>query len=420
MKILHYTIGFAPERTGGLVSYVTDLMVEQKRQGHDVFALYPSSQLFFGKTPRIKVDKEKFGVKTFGLINSSPLPLFGGISTPSAFMEGCNVKIFISFLRELQPDVVHVHSLIGLYKEFLEAAKELNIRVVFTTHDYYGLAPIPSFYYNGVSFDENNSNLAWNIMSADALSIKKLRIFQSSLYPTIRKWLKRFNKNPKHKAYQDIDLIADTIDYSALRAYYIEMFSLVDSFHFNSSLCQSIYKHNLPFIPKGKVITITNATIKGKCIKKRNEGKQVVAYIGPDEEYKGYFDFLEFTKSLDKNRFQINTYGHVPNEFAPNYINQMGRFLPSQIEDVYSNIDFLIIPSRWKETFGLITLEALSFGVTVYVSENVGSKDLVSTEYIFKDLNSTLTLIKQTNIPVVKSLEIHSREILSFYEAKNE
>lgn len=420
MKILHYTIGFAPERTGGLVRYVTDLMVEQKRQGHDVFALYPSSQLFFGKTPRIKVDKEKFGVKTFGLINSLPLPLFGGISTPSAFMEGCNIKLFISFLRELQPDVVHIHSLIGLYKEFLEAAKELNIRVVFTTHDYYGLAPIPSFYYNGVSFDENNSNLAWNIMSADALSIKKLRIFQSSLYPTIRKWLKKFNKNPKHKAYQEIDLITNTIDFSALRAYYIEMFSLLDSFHFNSSLCQSIYKHNLPFIPKGKVITITNATIKGKCIKKRNQGKQVVAYIGPDEEYKGYFDFLEFTKSLDKNRFQINTYGHVPNEFAPNYINQMGRFLPSQIENVYSNIDFLIIPSRWKETFGLITLEALAFGVTVYVSENVGSKDLVSTEYIFKDLNSTLNLIKQTNIPVVKSLEMHSREILSFYEAKNE
>ena len=32
MKILHYTIGFAPERTGGLVGYATDLMIEQKRQ----------------------------------------------------------------------------------------------------------------------------------------------------------------------------------------------------------------------------------------------------------------------------------------------------------------------------------------------------------------------------------------------------
>ena len=54
MKILHYTIGFAPERTGGLVGYATDLMIEQKRQHHEVFALYPSSQLFFGKKPRIK------------------------------------------------------------------------------------------------------------------------------------------------------------------------------------------------------------------------------------------------------------------------------------------------------------------------------------------------------------------------------
>lgn len=415
MKILHYTIGFAPERTGGLVSYVTDLMVEQKRQGHDVFALYPSSQLFFGKTPRIKVDKEKFGVKTFGLINSLPLPLFGGISTPSDFMVNCNSKIFISFLKELNPDVIHIHSLIGLYKEFLEAAKVLNIKVIYTTHDYYGLAPIPSFYYNGISFDENNSNLAWNIMSADALSIKKLRIFQSSLYPTIRKWLKRFNKNPKHKAYQDINLITDTIDYSALKAYYMEMFSLVDTFHFNSSLSQSIYTRNLPFIPKGQVITITNATIKGHSIKKKNNEKQVVAYIGPDEEYKGYFDFLEFTKSLDKNRYQINTYGHVPNEFAPNYIKQMGRFIPSQIEDVYSNIDFLIIPSRWKETFGLITLEALSFGVTVYVSENVGSKDLVDSSYRFEVLeNIVLDKVPEfTNS--VKQIKDHVKELLNLY-----
>lgn len=415
MKILHYTIGFAPERTGGLVSYVTDLMVEQKRQGHDVFALYPSSQLFFGKTPRIKVDKEKFGVKTFGLINSLPLALFGGISTPSDFMVSYNSKIFISFLKELNPYVIHVHSLIGLYKEFLEAAKELNIKVIYTTHDYYGLAPIPSFYYNGISFDENNSNLAWNIMSADALSIKKLRIFQSSLYPTIRKWLKRFNKNPKHKAYQDINLITDTIDYSALKAYYMDMFSLVDTFHFNSSLSQSIYTRNLPFIPKGQVITITNATIKGHSIKKKNNEKQVVAYIGPDEEYKGYFDFLEFTKSLDKNRYQINTYGHVPNEFAPNYIKQMGRFIPSQIEDVYSNIDFLIIPSRWKETFGLITLEALSFGVTVYVSENVGSKDLVDSSYRFEVLeNIVLDKVPEfTNS--VKQIKDHVKELLNLY-----
>ena len=416
MKILHYTIGFAPERTGGLVSYVTDLMVEQKRQGHDVFALYPSSQLFFGKTPRIKVDKEKFGVKTFGLINSLPLALFGGISTPSDFMVSCNSKIFISFLKELNPDVIHVHSLIGLYKEFLEAAKELNIKVIYTTHDYYGLAPIPSFYYNGVSFDENNSNLAWNIMSADALSIKKLRIFQSSLYPTIRKWLKKFNKNPKHIEYQRIEFIEETTDYSELKLYYQDMFNLVDKFHFNSYLTKSIYDKNLPFKLRGDVISITTSNIKQHQFELKSRQKTTVAYIGPDEEYKGYFDFLRFVEKLDKNKFDIHTYGHVPNDYAPENIVQKGRFQQKNIDEIYSKIDYLIVPSRCKETFGLVTLEALSYGVTVFVSENVGAKDIVGKDGTFKNIDNLILKQYQKKYNL-KSLTEHSLEIIAFYSS---
>ena len=415
MKILHYTIGFAPERTGGLVGYATDLMIEQKRQHHEVFALYPSSQLFFGKKPRIKEKPEKFGIKTFGLVNSLPLALFGGVANPVDLMIRCDEKIFLEFLKTLNPEVIHIHSLIGLHKEFLEAAKRLNIKIVYTTHDYYGLAPIPNFYYNGVSFDEDNSNLAWNIMSVDALSTKKLRIFQSSLYPLVRKWMKKLNKNPKHKAYQEIETIVETTDYNDLKQYYIEMFKLIDKFHFNSSLTQSIYRNNLPFEPKGKVISITNSTIKKHNIK-RNEGtKRTVAYIGPDEEYKGYFDFLEFTKKIDLSKYQINTYGHFPNEFAPAYIEQKGRFSQDQLGKVYSEIDYLIIPSRWKETFGLVTLEALSFGVNVFVSENVGAKDLVDSAHRFRtleevDLNTGSGVTKR-----IETLDNHVRNLQNLY-----
>ena len=35
------------------------------------------------------------------------------------------------------------------------------------------------------------------------------------------------------------------------------------------------------------------------------------------------------------------------------------------------------MPSIWKETFSLVTLEALSYGVPVLVSENVGAKAIV-------------------------------------------
>ena len=43
MKILHYTLGFHPQRTGGLVKYAEDLMLEQIAQGHQVTVLYPGN-----------------------------------------------------------------------------------------------------------------------------------------------------------------------------------------------------------------------------------------------------------------------------------------------------------------------------------------------------------------------------------------
>lgn len=418
MKILHYTIGFAPERTGGLVGYATDLMIEQKRQNFEVFALYPSSQLFFWKKPRIEEKSERFGIKTFGLVNSLPLALFGGIATPSDFMMKSDKKIFLDFLRKLKPEVIHIHSLIGLHKEFLEAAKNLNIQIIYSTHDYYGLAPTPNFYYNGISFDGNNTNLTWNIMSIDALSTKKLRIFQMTFYPIIRKLMKQLKKNPKHKTSQEIETILEKTNYNKLKKYYVEIFELVDKFHFNSSLAESIYKNNLPFEPKGEILNITTAKIKNQNIKRYERGKKIVAYIGPDEEYKGYFDFLEFAQKLDRKKYQINTYGHSANRFAPDFVVQRGRFSQNELDKIYSEIDYLIIPSRWKETFGLVTLEAISYGVNVFVSENVGSKDLVDSNHIFKKIEEIDLDIGGGISKSVETIEKHVEDLKKLYQSK--
>ena len=47
------------------------------------------------------------------------------------------------------------------------------------------------------------------------------------------------------------------------------------------------------------------------------------------------------------------------------------------LTNVYAEMDLLVVPSIWKETFSLVTLEALSYGVPVLVSDNVGAKLLV-------------------------------------------
>lgn len=417
MKILHYTLGFQPQRTGGLVKYVEDLMMEQVNQGHQVVALYPGNIKFFSKKPAIKKVASK-SFDCYELLNSLPLALFGGISNPTAFMTPCDKNVYRNFLEEVQPDIIHIHSLIGLHKEFLETAKDLNIKVVFTSHDYYGLAPLPNFYFNGVDYSDKNTNLAWNIMSSNALSVKKLRLFQISFYPTIRKLLKLLGKNPKSKKNLVIRDVIEEQDFSELRHYYNEMFHLIDGYLFNSSLAKNVYEQNEIKPTKSTVLSITNSSIKHHQRLTTTNDKIRVAYIGPDEEYKGYFDFIEFAKILDLELYEVATYGHFPNEECPSFIEQKGYFTKETIDSVYENIDILIVPSKWKETFGLITVEALSYGVNVFVSENVGSKDLLPETHVFKNQNDLVVKVIENDIEntKLKTIDEHSKEVIQYYE----
>ena len=417
MKILHYTLGFHPQRTGGLVKYAENLMLEQIAQGHQVTVLYPGNIRLLSKKVGIKkVSSRKF--ECYELLNSLPLALFGGISNPTAFLASCDKNVYRTFLEKVQPDIIHIHSFMGLHKEFLEIAKNLNIRVVFTSHDYYGLAPVPHFYFNGVDYSDKNTNLTWNIMSSDALSVKKLRLFQISFYPTIRKLLKLLGKNPKSKKNLVIRDVIEEQDFSELRHYYNEMFHLIDGYLFNSSLAKNVYEQNEIKPTKSTVLSITNSSIKQHQRLTTTNDKIRVAYIGPDEEYKGYFDFIEFAKTLDLELYEVATYGHFPNEECPSFIEQKGYFTKETIDSVYENIDILIVPSKWKETFGLITVEALSYGVNVFVSENVGSKDLLPETHVFKNQNDLVVKVIENDIEntKLKTIDEHSKEVIQYYE----
>ena len=417
MKILHYTLGFQPQRTGGLVKYAEDLILEQIAQGHQVTALYPGNIRLLSKKVGIKkVSSRQF--ECYELLNSLPLALFGGISSPIAFMTPCDKNVYSTFLEEVQPDIIHIHSFMGLHKEFIEIAKNMNIRVVFTSHDYYGLAPVPHFYFNGVDYSDKNTNLAWNIMSSNALSVEKLRFFQVPFYPTIRKFLKLLGKNPKSKNNLVIREIFEEKNYSELRHYYNEMFHLIDGYLFNSSLAKKVYEQNEIKPINSIEASISNSSIKYHQRLTTTNNKIRVAYIGPDEEYKGYFDFIDFAETLDRESYEVVTYGHLPNEECPSFIEQKGYFTKETIDSVYENIDILIVPSKWKETFGLITVEALSYGVNVFVSENVGSKDLLPETHVFKNQNDLVVKVIENDIEntKLKTIDEHSKEVIQYYE----
>ena len=47
------------------------------------------------------------------------------------------------------------------------------------------------------------------------------------------------------------------------------------------------------------------------------------------------------------------------------------------LEKIFDETDVLVAPSIWYETFGFTVLEALSYGVPVIISGNVGAKDIL-------------------------------------------
>jgi len=141
MRILHYTLGFAPYRSGGLTKYVTDLMIAQQKLGHDVYCLYPGGYSFVRQHGYVHLDKSSFGLGIYEITNPMPVPLFYGTNEPDKLMDESNLdkKSFIRMLEEVKPDVLHVHTLMGIPRAYLQIVHDKKIKIVYTSHDYFGL-----------------------------------------------------------------------------------------------------------------------------------------------------------------------------------------------------------------------------------------------------------------------------------------
>lgn len=400
MNILHYTLGLPPYRTGGLTKYSLDIMRCQKNLGYSVSLLYPG-KFTINKKLNIKKNAKEYGLSIYEIINPLPVSLLGGINNYSAFTKSVDRKIYRDFLQRLKPDIVHIHTLMGLHKEFFEVAKELKIKIIYTTHDYFGICPkvnlmdlsdkVCNDYENGMKCISCNLNsysmkMIYIMQSKsyrslkDSFIVKKLRNYKKSQINNNKICISNDNKNKKNDLVDNIN--PDT--YVNLRKYYFSMLNLVDYFHFNSNISKQEYEKYIPSI-KGDVIHITHADIKQHNYMNKqydiSKGPLKITYLGPIDKYKGFYllkDSLNCLLSNNINAWKINIYGDNRSLDLDNkYYMFKGRYLYSQLEEIFKESDVIVIPSIWKETFGFIGIEALSYGIPVIVSDTVGMKDIV-------------------------------------------
>lgn len=454
MNILHYCLGFPPFRRGGMVKYCIDLMQSQKELGHNVGMLWPGR--YIDSKPSCKIIKRKSidGIKSYELINALPVPLLDGIAEPQYFTVLKDKKVFSDFIKNGNIDVIHIHTLMGLPCEMVEAANDLGVRTVFTSHDFFGICPNGSLMQGAELCTDDHNCKDCVICCKDGLSINKIKFLQSGLYRKIKNssFLRLIRKQHLRKHRGAVDNImkdaenpvrkssvteSEITRYKSLRHYYISLLKRVDILHFNSSQSCEIYSKYFDLESRAHVLTISNSTIKDYKEIKQLGSVIRIGYLGPIVgSRKGYFDLYNVLIDLYNqgyNNFELHIYNQMSSAYS--FLICHEPYNANQLSTVMKNIDVLVVPSVWYETFGFTVLEAMSYGVPVVVSSHVGAKDLIingttgviyeqgeeELKCVIKNILDRPQVISELNKNIlhlfsIKTMDVHTKEIIRLYQ----
>lgn len=428
MKILQYTLGLPPYRRGGLPRYSTDLSLELSKE-NEVTLLYPGKMPIFDSNKlKFKRKKSNYPFEVVEMENPLPVSLGLGINSSAPYMKTRDKANIVKFLKKISPEVIHIHTLMGLPIEFLEVAKSLKIKIVYTTHDFYGLCP-KMLEQDPLKLLKSRKCTYDCMLCKNGPTLNKIKIMQSHIYMYLKesKLIKKIRENQKANIVNvnegSINSIQEIKDRYLLRLYYQKIFKLIDVFHFNSSVSKD-YIHK--FFPNalGKTISITHTGIQDNRFKSSKHKKNIIkfGYIGPYDEKKGFFLLCDvLTKLRNKyTDFEVHFYGDLLDEpiFSKSWVYNHGILPNDQMYKAYENIDVLIMPSLWHETFGFSVLEALSYGDICLVSKSVGAKDILPVSNIFNDKKQLINLLNNileiNNLKKYRSSDDSLEQLLDF------
>lgn len=443
-RILHVTLGNPEYKLGGINRYCKELMNCQKADGYQPLLLYPGT-FFHSRHPQIFSRKEN----EFEINDALPVPITYGISAPERYMVASDIERYAKWLEHIKPQIIHVHSFQGIHREFFIAARNKQIPILYTTHDYF------PFCVKGVLFDRLGTVCDGRAPKKCALcnrnmglSVNIQRVIQSDLY-NLWKNLGLVKKLKKNKT-QDNDfnnedmaekeslkVDNDTVRcYENLDKYYLEILSCVSLIHCNSQLTYNCYRKMYPNA-NYVILPITHSELHNEVHQRVNNEVLNISYMGGKTKHKGYHILMDAFDKLEdeEDSWRLWLYGgeYADRRSSASYMYR-GVFTEKEEKEVWAHTDLLIVPSQWPETFGFVVLEALVKGIPVLCSDLVGSQDLlkeIDSSLIFRHDDSVELEIKirqfldpnyyshmQQKIldaHIQSNMRLHSRKIIELY-----
>lgn len=274
---------------------------------------------------------------------------FPAVMTPTLeYKNGELAKVFADVLAAVQPDLVHLHSIQQLSASLAEECLEKEIPYLITLHD------------------------AW--------------------------WLceKQFmiNKAGKYCAQEPIDLrvcasccVPDSAHTYRRSNYLRKLLNGATKLLTPSEFQKQFYIGN--GIEGDRLLVNKNGVLPPQADFFRTASEKIrFAYLGGNATHKGYQFLKDVFETLTDDNYKLIIADIQKKLGQPSVpesdwalageVEINDGFTPETIDDYFANIDVLLMPSQWKESFGLTVREALIRGIWVITTDSGGTvEDIV-------------------------------------------
>ena len=293
------------------------------------------------------LNKNGIQTKTIAITKIAPINHISsfGAQLFKILLDYFNPKIFFEvkkIIREFKPDVIHLHNNVVSPISVLMALKK-DYNVIFTAHDHTIICPS-----NWCS--NQNGKVCGGVSGAGIQCFECLPVHKLLPYYLLRK-------------IRALEIKSKT---NAIISPSIPLKEKLEKIGFSKL-------HHIPYF-----VAINEGYRPRTLTNRRN-----ILYVGKLEKHKGIRILIEIfsdiAKKIEDFRLIIAGSGSLENELKDKVSRSnitdkvlfVGHLRTKDLIEWYEKADLLVIPSLWQEQFGIVGIEAMSFGLPV-IGFNVG------------------------------------------------
>ena len=272
-------------------------------------------------------------------------------------------RLFRDYLVEKKPDLVHIHHLGGLSLGMIPVAHSLGLPVIFTLHDHAPICP------RGQRI-RNDKRVCRTLELEDCLECLKPQCAGQTLPGKAAMYLLAKERGKRYL--------------TEMRLAIYQAFLQVDRFiapswsHRQRLAEAGIPEDKVAVLPYGLDLRALEA------VPRRPAGAPVrrFGYLGTLIPSKGVEDLIKAFKRMQTPGCSLHIHGEaVPYHGLVDYdrrlvemaraaeISFCGPYQPEELGRVLAELDAVVMPSRWYESFGITIREAFRVGRPVIVSD---------------------------------------------------